>query len=370
MEFCICSRFSNDYLGISYCPQTCRFGFTQREVIKLGLPLHELLNMNILNKIKLLLDNPNIVIEEEVQSLWSGYGKIVRCRDVVSNQYYIVKAIAPEKAHKHPRGWNTSASHQRKIRSYQVETSFYQDFAGLTDHNNKVPRLIQSTIGENYTLLIMEDLNHAGYSTRQQQANEQSLFTAIKWLAYFHARFMGVSHCLEPISTLWPVGTYWHLATRKDEWAAMPNSDYKTKATVIDKMLNTSKYQTLVHGDAKFENLCFTPDLTSVAAVDFQYVGLGSGVKDLAYLAGSCLSDKALFEYDGIIVKEYLAQLKQALKHYRSNVDFNDLSKEVTKLYPVAWADFYRFLLGWNPDSVKIGGYMKTKATQGLNALI
>jgi len=325
--------------------------------------------MNILDDVKIQLNSPNIVLLEKVQSLWSGYGQIIRCKDTVTHQHYIVKAISPKKVNKHPRGWNTSVSHQRKIKSYQVEANFYQHFAPLTDARNKVPKLIHSYINNSYTLLIMEDLNQAGYKVHQQVANKQSLFTAIKWLAYFHARFMQSTVSDTHASMLWPIGSYWHLATRQDEWAAMPESSYKTHASTIDNTLNRAKYQTLVHGDAKFANLCFTPNFTSVAAVDFQYVGMGSGVKDLAYLAGGCLSDKALFEYDETIVKQYLVQLKQALEHYQSSIDFNELAKEVTKLYPIAWADFYRFLLGWNPDSVKIGGYMKAKAEQGLSLI-
>ena len=33
-------------------------------------------------------------------------------------------------------------------------------------------------------------------------------------------------------------------------------------------------------------------DGKAVAAVDFQYVGAGCGMKDVAYLLGSCLDDK------------------------------------------------------------------------------
>ena len=85
--------------------------------------------MNVLAEIKRLLKDETIVLEEEVQSLWSGYGQIIRCRSTGSHTRYIVKVIAPENAGTHPRGWNTSASHQRKIKSYQVEASFYQDYS-------------------------------------------------------------------------------------------------------------------------------------------------------------------------------------------------------------------------------------------------
>lgn len=321
--------------------------------------------MNILCEIQSLLNDPNIVITEEIQSLWSGYGQIIRCINPITNQRFIVKIIAPQTASEHPRGWNTSTSHQRKINSYQVEANFYKNYAQLTDNFCKVPTLIASHISEHFTLLVMEDLDAAGFSIRKESANWHSLSSAIRWLAYFHAKFMH-----KPAVHLWNKGTYWHLATRQDELLAMPAGHYKKYAQAIDDKLNNATFQTLVHGDAKFENLCFHQNSSDVAAVDFQYIGRGSGVKDLAYLVGSCLNEKQLIEFDGAIVNEYLAHLKKALIHYNVSINFDALSKETKQLYPVAWADFYRFLLGWNPESWKICDFMKNKAQLGLTAII
>ena len=58
---------------------------------------------------------------EDIQTLWSGYGKIMRYglkggdRDSV-----VIKHVKLPDQGSHPRGWNTDRSHQRKIRSYQV----------------------------------------------------------------------------------------------------------------------------------------------------------------------------------------------------------------------------------------------------------
>jgi len=320
--------------------------------------------MNILTHIQSLLNDSSIVLEEQVQSLWSGYGQIIRCKSLQHNVFYIVKAIAPDNASEHPRGWNTSVSHQRKITSYQVEAHFYQHYASLTDLYTKVPQLVASNINENMTLLVMEDLDALGFSVRKKVADWRSLSLAIRWLAYFHAKFMGSSAV-----NLWQTGTYWHVNTRQDELSKMPSSCYKEHAQVIDNKLNKAQFKTLVHGDAKFENLCFHENGTEVAAVDFQYVGSGSGVKDLAYLVGSCLKQEQLVQFDGLIVDEYLAQLKLALRYYNVNIDFDAVTKEVETLYPVAWADFYRFLLGWNPQSWKICSFMKEKAEQGIQLI-
>ena len=66
---------------------------------------------------------------EDIQSLWSDYGKIMRyglrCPDC---ERVVVKHVKLPDSHHHPRGWNTDRSHQRKIRSYQVETAWYRDW--------------------------------------------------------------------------------------------------------------------------------------------------------------------------------------------------------------------------------------------------
>lgn len=329
--------------------------------------------MFILDKVKALLNDTEIVFQEEVQSLWSGYGQIIRCINKNSGQHYIVKVVAPENASEHPRGWNTSISHERKIKSYQVEANFYQNYAHLANGSlvnqriislSRVPQLLASSSSNRFTLLVMEDLDAAGFCVRKDQADWSCLKIAIRWLAYFHARFMGSSS-----ENLWEIGSYWHLATRQDEYRAMADSVYKTHAKDIDQALNNAKFQTLIHGDAKFENLCFHTNKQDVAAVDFQYVGSGSGVKDLAYLAGSCLKQDQLVQFDSLILNEYLKQLKQALIDNNNHLNFDALTAETQALYPLAWADFYRFLLGWNPQSWKVCDYMKYKSQLGLNNL-
>jgi len=46
-----------------------------------------------------------------------------------------------------------------------------------------------------------------------------------------------------------------------------------------------------VHGDAKLANFCFSRDGKKVAAVDFQYVDGGCGMKDLSrIIVGSSIA--------------------------------------------------------------------------------
>lgn len=68
----------------------------------------------------------NSIIDQEVmQDLWSGYGKILCMRIAgCSTGSVVVKYIQSEGARQHPRGLNTDIRHQRKLRSYDVETEW------------------------------------------------------------------------------------------------------------------------------------------------------------------------------------------------------------------------------------------------------
>ena len=63
----------------------------------------------------------------EIQSLWSGYGSIKRLQvKGAGAPSVIVKLVSPPSSADHPRGWNTGLSHQRKLKSYQVESNWYE----------------------------------------------------------------------------------------------------------------------------------------------------------------------------------------------------------------------------------------------------
>ncbi|GAB5558053.1 MAG: hypothetical protein SchgKO_22660 [Schleiferiaceae bacterium] len=170
---------------------------------------------------------------------------------------------------------------------------------------------------------------------------------------------------------LWEVGTYWHLDTRPDEWSKIENKEIKAKAAAMDAALKNAKYQTLVHGDAKLANFLFASDGNSVAAVDFQYVGGGCGMKDVAYFLGSCMSSDEMELYEKALLEHYFSELQSTLQSAipeNSPIDFEELKAEWTALYSFAHADFLRFLLGWMPTHQKINGYnqrlMKTVLDQ------
>lgn len=268
-----------------------------------------------------------------VQSLWGGYGALVRVA-LRDHAPVIVKLVRPPASRGGPG--RVDASHRRKLRSYEVECSFYARYAARCADADRVARpLGQARQGSGW-LLVLEDLDHAGFARRARDRAGRELDACIAWLAHFHARFLG-----QAPDGLWSEGSYWHLATRREELAALNDATLTARAEGLDRELGASRFRTLIHGDAKPANFCFSAD-GRAAAVDFQYVGGGCGMRDLAYLLHGTLSraaeDRAQDAYFGV--------LRTALA---PTVDADGLERDWRPLYPVAVADFERFLAGWRP---------------------
>ncbi|MDB4964248.1 MAG: hypothetical protein JWP01_4247 [Myxococcales bacterium] len=275
-----------------------------------------------------------------LQSLWGGYGELFRVElDGGAAPTAVVKWVRP------PAHAQATVSDRRKRRSYDVEAAFYRDVAARCDASCRVAQLYGSRIVDGHWLFVLEDLDAAGFAVRHDEADSTALASCLAWLAAFHARFLGA-----PADGLWPTGTYWHLATRTDELVGITDPALRGRAAWIDAQLSAARYQTILHGDPKEANFCFTADARDVAAVDFQYAGRGCAMKDLAYLLYGRSDESA----DGIAshhLDTYFGALRAALSR-RSPVEPIDvaaLEAEWRALYPLARLDFCRFLAGWRP---------------------
>tara|TARA_B100000925_G_C22004590_1_gene473012 strand:- start:238 stop:1215 length:978 start_codon:yes stop_codon:yes gene_type:complete len=305
-----------------------------------------------LERILPIIDATKIKSIQVIQNLWSDYGHILRINtDSKKHPSIIVKDIHFSNIPNHPRGWNSDISHQRKIKSYEVEESFYKYYA-LKCKASIVPRYINCIKDKNRTLLIIEDLDAIGFNERKRNLKPDEVKSCIHWIANFHATFLK-----ESPSHLWPIGTYWHLKTRQDEFKQITDKNIIKYASLIDHKLRNTNYKTIVHGDAKVANFCFNPDEKKVAAVDFQYVGGGCGIKDLAYFIGSTLDESQCELYENEILDYYFDSFFSELNRSKNFINNYELEHEWRYLYSFAWADFHRFLLGWKPDHYKLTNY-------------
>jgi len=163
-----------------------------------------------------------------VQSLWSGYGQIVRCHlQGGAKPSVIVKHVRWPDQRDHPHGWTSDRSHARKLRSYEVEMAWYERYAERCRDTCRVPRRLALDTRADGVVMILEDLDASGFAVRRQRVSEGELDACLSWLASFHATFMG-----ERPDGLWETGTYWHLATRPDELDALADGPLKAAAAV------------------------------------------------------------------------------------------------------------------------------------------
>jgi hypothetical protein len=299
----------------------------------------------------------SLLEKEVIQELWSGYGKIIRVAlDQASLDSVIVKHVQLPLFKNHPRGWNTPISHQRKVKSYKVEATWYDNYSKLS--TARLPECLGIEKQNDEVIIILEDLDAAGFPFRKQTVVWREIATCLAWLAKFHASYIGV------IPTgLWESGTYWHLETRPQELAALEDQRLKAAASEIDKKLNACEHKTIVHGDAKLANFCFAKD-GQVAGVDFQYVGGGCGIKDVAYFIGSCLNEEDCERLESKILDTYFEHLQNELAKKNEA-----LESEWRSLYRVAWADFHRFLKGWSPGHWKLNSYSERITKEVINSL-
>lgn len=311
-----------------------------------------------------LIDYDSIEKVETIQSLWAGYGELIRVYLKGSaHPSIVVKLIEPPSLEMvQSKGQDSIFAHERKVKSYLVESIWYYLYAYQLNGFCKMPTLLGQQKIDGKTVLALEDLKTAGFTQIKTDLNDKEIKACINWLAHFHAFFLK-----DEAVDLWDTGTYWHLSTRPDEFAEMKNAALKAKAVRIDEQLNAAKYKTFVHGDAKYANFLFS-ETGEVAAVDFQYVGGGCGMKDLVYLL-SCLGEKMNESLEQNYLAYYFKQLNEACVKCYHAIDLEALEKEWRRLYVFAWADFERFLNGWSPGHWKSSAYAQKQVDKTLDIL-
>jgi hypothetical protein len=299
------------------------------------------------------------VLESTVlQNLWGGYGQLLRLSlRGGSARSAIVKRVIP------PTGPKESASDLRKRRSYEVEQAWYRESAGNCHGQCRVAACLAIEQVQETSLLLLEDLGAAGFHPCRPPTRDH-IRAGLRWLAHFHSRFLGTTP-----RGLWSQGTYWHLDTRQEEWQRMPDGVLKDAARALDARLKAARYQTVLHGDSKPANFCWGQQ-GGAAAVDFQYVGPGCGIRDVAYFLDSCLGEAGCQRggaQEGLEV--YFAALRQALRQDGHDALGDALETEWRTLFPVAWSDFYRFYLGWSGRPLELGPYTQSQLDKALAML-
>ena len=297
--------------------------------------------------------------ESTLCSLWAGYGRVTSVTGEADGRRVpiVVKRVSPPAA-----GAGGDGGHQRKLESYVAEASFYRAIGpwlagkasrcrvarplavvetGGGDDNNNTP----------YSLaLALTDLRPEFPIFARGGIKPPQIRTALTWLAGFHAAHWGLAGRGDvPPLLKQRQGTFWHLATRPAEFEDIPSdwADLKSAAHAIDATLTSAAAGppgTLVHGDAKAANFCWSNDASRAAAFDFQYVGSGVGAQDVAYLLSSAGTSNDADEDAALAF--YLDALLAALAAEGADPAGYD-AHVLRSHYELAAADFVRFMAGW-----------------------
>lgn len=329
-----------------------------------------------------------------LQTLWAGYGHIVaigaRSPSAPGTVRLVLKLISP------PPG--SDEGHLRKMLSYKVEQVFYTSDPGVP-----IARCLASTRDmegregadqlRGVTAMLLSDLrpDYPVAGAKRGVLPTPAVHAALDWLARFHGASRGAvgrdqlaDYLLPPLeeasrrergpggSKLWLNGGYTYLATRRGELAdlaADSDSEWSGAFCAPDKEIGRSvadavaavlaprgrAAESVIHGDVKSENLFTTRKGDAVAFFDFQYVGLGLGVCDLAKLF-TCSVPQGMLADDiphmlgmeageRALLERYRGTLLQSAKEAGREAEY--AWDEMLRHWETALVDWCRFQASW-----------------------
>jgi hypothetical protein len=306
---------------------------------------------------------------------------------------YILKLISP------PSSRRSDEGHTRKILSYQIEQYFYTQLAPQLPATIPVAKCLasinkQRPDGISTTAMILSDLaeDYPVAGEKRAALTSTQALSALDWLSSFHgfwwSRVKDLNNSelvlppLEQIKrdsgtekSVWLNGGYTYLATRQNEyhnlvqdsdseWSealTQPIDGHDTSiAELVAAFLTPSTstktpiedYQTLIHGDVKSENLFTNTAGDKVAFYDFQYVGLGLGVCDLAKFFTCSVPHEMLVSSGDVphVLAMGNGEKKLLLRYWKNLKEVGGREYEWERLvqhYEIALVDWLRFQASW-----------------------
>ncbi|KAM0287999.1 hypothetical protein ACHAQH_000067 [Verticillium albo-atrum] len=350
--------------------------------------------------------NLSVTSIRPLHTLWAGYGTICSLRarantteaaaavsSLLSSPVtpetdfpLILKLISPPKAKPNDEG------HLRKILSYEVEQYFYAHLAPNLPEDVGVAKCIASTAAgegalEGVVAMVLTDLRpqYPVAGGKRDVLTSEQVDSALAWLGRFHAESQSWSdgeraECVLPPlqeahrrgegsrgTKIWLNGGYTYLATRLKEYASLEEDEDSEWASAfcghdeelgggiakaVAEVLKPTgrRAESIIHGDVKSENLFTTADGDKVAFFDFQYVGLGLGVCDLAKLFTCSVPLRLITNSDQWEIAMEDGE-KELLKRYRTALLQGDDDSypwdEFVRHWECALVDWCRFQASW-----------------------
>mmetsp|Transcript_119556 Transcript_119556/g.381484 ORF Transcript_119556/g.381484 Transcript_119556/m.381484 type:complete len:459 (+) Transcript_119556:36-1412(+) len=287
---------------------------------------------------------------------------------------WVVKRVVPKSEEDVGSDERNLTEHWRFLEGFAVEAAAYESLAApLGAAGLAMPKLLLATeprpLGRPFTI-IMEDLTERfprGASGQVRRVHPKEREASLRWIAGFHAAFWENARAEE--RGLWRRGSFWifdklaQLEMREvpdgysipylsaDEVRRLRAAGPAIDARLAGRPAGTRhlddapapRHRTLVHGDAKPENiLCSPPDGTEVncAGLDFGWVGEGYGTYDLIYMLWDVLATNQVEQ----LLQEYHEMLMARLP---AGVGLEYTPAVMRQHFELCTLDFMRWMVGF-----------------------
>ena len=227
---------------------------------------------------------------------------------------------------KFPTTDETSRATATAVRTYEIETRFYQQLRDRVDIAAPVPYLAKIDMESHEFVILMNDLAPAEQGDQLAGCTPDQAALAMEEAAKLHAPVWGDASLvhMEWLNRSSPetIGGYRQLIDMV--WPGFQERyDGRLDPEVLDAgsalierleayMAYRPEPHTAVHGDFRLDNMLFDPSPGGVplTTVDWQTVSLGSGVADVSYFLGTGPLPELRAEVEQDLVKEYHATLR------------------------------------------------------------
>lgn len=224
---------------------------------------------------------------------------------------------------KFPTEDETSRATATAVRTYEVETRFYQQLRSRVDIAAPVPYYAQIDLETHEFAIVMNDLAPAEQGDQIAGCTPDEAALAVEEVAKLHAPLWGDATLAgldwmnrnTPeglrglVDMVWP-GFLERYDGRLDGEVVAAGSVLVERLEAY--LSHQPEHLTAVHGDFRLDNMLFdpTPGGVPLTTVDWQTVSHGPGVQDVSYFLGTGLEPGLRAEVEQDLVKEYLATLR------------------------------------------------------------
>ena len=224
---------------------------------------------------------------------------------------------------------------QLSANSYRTEVDFYRDLAPfLTARIPRVWAAWRNETGDEFALLL-EDLAPRIPGDQIAGCSVDEAMLAVRNLAGVHGPLWGDERLsnhfdngaitvdvVAGIDAVFPAMTDLYMAKSGDQLSDDVRAIYQQFAPLAGRFVASQPDRPgIVHGDYRLDNLLFSADLSDVAIVDWQTVGLGLSARDLSFFIATSLDTDVRREAESDLVKEYHRVLSASVGDY-SLADF------------------------------------------------